>query len=39
MNSSWLKPPKLIYLIVGLPLLAGLLGYIGQAIGFWTFPG
>ena len=35
--SEWLKPPKLIYLIVGAPLVGAALGYIGSALGFWTF--
>lgn len=37
--NAWLKPPKLIYLIVGLPLAAAALGKLGALAGFWTFPG
>lgn len=36
---SWLKPPLLIYLVIGATLIGAALGYIGQAVGFWTFPG
>lgn len=36
--SNWLKPPKLIYLIVGLPILAVLGGLALQALGWVTFP-
>lgn len=35
--SSWLKPPKLIYLVIGLPLLAGIMGLGLQALGIVSF--
>lgn len=36
--SDWLKPPKLIYLVIGLPLLAAIVGLGLQAVGWVTFP-
>lgn len=36
--SNWLKPPKLIYLIIGIPLVAAALGLGLQALGIVTFP-
>jgi hypothetical protein len=37
--SDWLRPPKLIWIIIGLPVLAGILGYIISVVRGVPFPG